>query len=125
MAFPLPYLTFKLSNAADDVITALQDLLLDELNAKVGSTGLFESFQMVQEFDKTLVALHQMLMPPNMPKAQPFGMPGVPGGWSSAVSEMHGQELCQDEEVQGQPLAEIAQGSLMPPCQSSSEDWFF
>jgi hypothetical protein len=67
------------------------------------------------------VATHQTLMPPDTPEAQPFGVPGVPGGWSGTTSKMHGQAPCQDEDAQGQPLAEIAHQDLESWHQGSSE----
>jgi hypothetical protein len=94
MAFPLPYPTSSFTMAVDDVINTFQDLDVDRLDAKVGSTGSFESFHMAQGFDETPVVSHQMPMPPDMPEAQPFGVPGVPGGWLGATSKMHGQGPC-------------------------------
>jgi hypothetical protein len=93
MAFPSLYSTFTLPTAVDDIANAFQDLNIDGLDAEVSSTGLFESFHM-QGFDETPAVSHQMPMPPNTPKAQPFSVPGVPGGWSGATSEMHGQGPC-------------------------------
>jgi hypothetical protein len=94
MAFPLPYPHYTFDMAIDDIINAFQDLDVNRLDAKVGSTSSFESFHMAQGFNEAPAVSHQMLTPPDMPEAQPFGVPGVPGGWSGATSEMHGQGPC-------------------------------
>jgi hypothetical protein len=99
MAFPSPYLTSLSTMAIDNIINAFQDLDIDRLDAEVSSTGSFESFYMVQGFDEALVVSHQMLAPPDMPEAQPFGVPGVPGGRSGATSKTHVQEPHRDEEA--------------------------
>jgi hypothetical protein len=94
MAFPSPYPHSPFNTVIDDVVNAFQDLDIDGLDTKVSLTGSFKSFHMVQGFDEAPAVLHQMPMPPDMPEAQPFGVPGVPGGWSGATSKMHGQGPC-------------------------------
>jgi hypothetical protein len=121
MDVPLPLPHSNSTQAIDNVVNALQDLNVDGLDAEVGSTGSFELFHMAPRFDEAQGVTHQTLTPPNMPEAQTFGVPGVPGGWSGATSEMHGQGPCRDEEAQGEPLAEITHQDLGSWHQGSSE----
>jgi hypothetical protein len=46
MDFPSPYIPFHFNMAIDEVVNTFQDLNVDGLNAKVSSTGSFESFHM-------------------------------------------------------------------------------
>jgi hypothetical protein len=117
--------SFNFDEVVDDISTALQDLLLDVLDDEVSLDGSFESFHMAQDFDETPEVLCQMLILPDMPEGQVFSVPGVPGGWTGSSPMPHSQAPCQDNEAQGQPLTEIAQGSLVLSYQGSREGSVF